>query len=122
MLIISAPHCDITSSCDDSNVANIHFFTYNLMEAVEAKLEVKVAKSVDTTFSQETGDRFVSPVPLFKPTILAKSLGTKTPQIRASPLHPQCNVDLKGSSQPESLQALSTLLGVGGGRAVTKTV
>ena len=46
----------------------------------------------------------------------------KTPQIRASPLHPQCNVDLKGSSHPESLQALSTLLGVGGGRAVTKTV
>ena len=46
----------------------------------------------------------------------------KTPQIRASPLHPQCNVDLKGSSHQESLQALSTLLGVGGGRAVTKTV
>ena len=40
MLIISAPHCDITSSCDDSNVANIHFLTYNLMETVEAKLEV----------------------------------------------------------------------------------
>ena len=39
----------------------------------------------------------------------------KTPQIRAFPLHPQCNVDLKGSSHPESLQALSTLLGVGGG-------
>ena len=31
------------------------------METVEAKLEVNVAKSVDTTFSQETGDRFVSP-------------------------------------------------------------
>ena len=46
----------------------------------------------------------------------------KIPQIRASPLHPQCNVDLKGSSHQESLQALSTLLGVGGGRAVTKTV
>ena len=46
----------------------------------------------------------------------------KTPQIRASPIHPQYNVDLKGSSHPESLQALSTLLGVGGGRAVTKTV
>ena len=29
------------------------------METVEAKLEVNVAKSVDTTFSQETGDRFV---------------------------------------------------------------
>ena len=28
------------------------------MEIVEAKLEVNVAKSVDTTFSQETGDRF----------------------------------------------------------------
>ena len=27
------------------------------METVEAKLEVNVAKSVDTTFSQETGDR-----------------------------------------------------------------
>ena len=39
----------------------------------------------------------------------------KTPQIRASPLHPQYNVDLKGPSHPESLQALSTLLGVGGG-------
>ena len=36
------------------------------MEAVEAKLGVNVAKSVDTTFSQETGDRFVSPAPLFK--------------------------------------------------------
>ena len=34
------------------------------METVEAKLEVNVAKSVDTTFSQETGDRFVSPAPL----------------------------------------------------------
>ena len=30
------------------------------METVEAKLEVNVAKSVDTTLSQETGDRFVS--------------------------------------------------------------
>ena len=66
MLIISAPQCDITSSCVDSNVANIHILTYNLMETVEAKLEVNVAKTVDTTFSQETGDRFVSPVPLFK--------------------------------------------------------
>ena len=36
------------------------------MEAVEAKSEVSVAKSVDTTFSQETDDRFVSPAPLFK--------------------------------------------------------
>ena len=36
------------------------------METVEVKLEVNVAKSVDTTFSQETGDRFVSPPPLFK--------------------------------------------------------
>ena len=45
------------------------FLTYNLMETVEAKLEVKVAKSVDTTFSQETGDRFVSPAPLFKPCL-----------------------------------------------------
>ena len=36
------------------------------METVEAKLEVNVAKSVDTSFSQETGDRFVSPAPLFK--------------------------------------------------------
>ena len=66
MLIISAPQCDITSSCVDSNVANIHILTYNLMETVETKLEANVAKSVDTTFSQETGDRFVSPVPLFK--------------------------------------------------------
>ena len=66
-LIISAPQCDITSSCVDSNVANIHILTYNLMETVEAKLEVNVAKSIDTTFSQETsGDRFVSPAPLFK--------------------------------------------------------
>ena len=32
----------------------------------------------------------------------------KTPQICACPLHPQCNVDLKGPSHPESLQALST--------------
>ena len=69
MLIISAPHCDITSSCDDSIVANIHFLTYNLMETVEGKLEVNVAKSVDTTFSQETGDRFVSPAPSFKPCL-----------------------------------------------------
>ena len=36
------------------------------METVEAKLEVNVVKSVDTTFSQETGNRFVSPAPLFK--------------------------------------------------------
>ena len=64
--VISAPQCDIISSCVDSNVANIHILTYNLMETVEAKLEVNVAKSVDTTFSQETGDRFVSPAPLFK--------------------------------------------------------
>ena len=66
MLIISAPQCDITSSCVDSNVANIHILTYNLMETVEAKLEVNIAKSVDTTFSQETGDRLVSPASLFK--------------------------------------------------------
>ena len=47
----------------------------------------------------------------------------KTPQIRTFPLHPLCNVDLKGPSHPESLQALSTLLGgEGRGRAVTKTV
>ena len=39
------------------------------METVEAKLEVNVAKSVDTNFSQETGDRFVSPAPLFKPRL-----------------------------------------------------
>ena len=39
------------------------------METVEAKLEVNVAKTVDTTFSQETGDRFVSPAPLFKPCL-----------------------------------------------------
>ena len=38
------------------------------METVEAKLEVNVAKSVDTTFSQETGD-LVSPAPLFKPCL-----------------------------------------------------
>ena len=36
------------------------------MESVEAKLKVNVVKSVDTTFSQETGDLFVSPAPLFK--------------------------------------------------------
>ena len=36
------------------------------METTEAKLVVKVAKSVDTKFSQETGDRFVSPAPLYK--------------------------------------------------------
>ena len=36
------------------------------METVEAKLEVNVAKSVDSTFSQETGNRLVSPAPLFK--------------------------------------------------------
>ena len=45
------------------------FLTYNPMETVEAKLEVNVAKSVDTTFSQETGDRFVSLAPLFKPCL-----------------------------------------------------
>ena len=66
MLIISAPQCDLTSSCVDSNVANIHILTCNLMETVKAKLEVNVAKSVDTTFSQETGNRFISPAPLFK--------------------------------------------------------
>ena len=38
------------------------------------------------------------------------------------PLHRQCNVDLKGPPHPESLQALSTLLGVGEGRAVTKAM
>ena len=36
------------------------------METDEAKSEVNVAKAVDTTFSQETGDRLVSPAPLFK--------------------------------------------------------
>ena len=36
------------------------------METVEAKLEVNVLKSFDTTFSQETGDCFVSPAPFFK--------------------------------------------------------
>ena len=66
MLIMSALQCDIISSCVDSHVPNIHILTYNLMETVEAKLEVNVAKSVDTTFSQATGDRFVSPAPLFK--------------------------------------------------------
>ena len=66
MLIISAPECDITSFCFDSNDASIHILTYNLMETGEAKSEVNVAKSVDTTFSQETCDRFVSPAPLFK--------------------------------------------------------
>ena len=39
------------------------------METVEAKLEVNVAKSVDIPFSQETGDHFVSPAPLFKPCL-----------------------------------------------------
>ena len=43
--------------CWLSNIANIHILTCNLVETVEAKLEVNVAKSVDTTFSQETGDR-----------------------------------------------------------------
>ena len=66
MLIISAPQCDITSSCLDSNAANIHILTYNPMETVEPRSEVNVAKSVDTTFSKETGDCFVSPVPFFK--------------------------------------------------------
>ena len=66
MLIISALQCDITSSCVDNNVENIHILTCNLMETVEVKLEVNVAKSVDTTFSQETGDHFVSPAPLFE--------------------------------------------------------
>ena len=36
------------------------------METVEAKLEVNITKSVGTTFAQGTGDRFVSPTPLFK--------------------------------------------------------
>ena len=66
MLIISALQCNIKSSGVDSNVANIHILTHNLMETVEAKSGVNVAKSVDTTFSQETGDRFISPAPLFK--------------------------------------------------------
>ena len=58
-------------------------------------------------------------------TTLAKSLGTLSQKHRKfahGPLHRLCNVDLKGPSHPESLQALSTLLGGGGGRAVTKTV
>ena len=66
MLIISALECNITSSCVDSSVANIHILTYKLMETVEAKLEINVAETVDTTFSQEADDRLVSPVPLFK--------------------------------------------------------
>ena len=45
---------------------HILILTCNLMETVQAKLEVTVAKSVDTTFSQETGDRFISPASLFK--------------------------------------------------------
>ena len=53
ILRISAPQGDITFSCVDSNVANIHILTCNLTETVEAKLEVYVAKSVDNTFSQE---------------------------------------------------------------------
>ena len=36
------------------------------METVEAKQEVNVVTSVDITFSQETGDRFVSQALLFK--------------------------------------------------------
>ena len=36
------------------------------MQIVEAKLEVNVAKSVDTTLSHKTGDRFISPAPLFQ--------------------------------------------------------
>ena len=31
VLTISAPQCDITSSCVDSNVANIHILTCSLM-------------------------------------------------------------------------------------------
>ena len=58
-------------------------------------------------------------------TILAKSLGhfrkLNTANSRIPP-PPLCNVDLKGPSHPESLQALSTLLGGGRGRAVTKRV
>ena len=47
----------------------------------------------------------------------------KTPINSSMPaLHPLCNVDLKHPSHPESLQALSTLLGGGAGRAVTKAV
>ena len=64
MLIISAPQYDITSSCVDSNVANIRILTCNLMETVKVKLEVNVAKSVHTTLSQENGGRFISPAPL----------------------------------------------------------
>ena len=66
MLITSALQCDITSTCVDSNVANIHILTCNLVETVEAKLEVNVAKSVDTKFSQETGDHFTTLAPIFK--------------------------------------------------------
>ena len=51
----------------------------------------------------------------YNPGQKSRDTFAKTPQIRATPLHPQCNVDLKGPSHPESLQALSTLLGVGGG-------
>ena len=47
---------------------------------------------------------------------------SKTPQIRTFPFHLVCSVDLKHPSHPESLQALSTLLGGGGGSAVTKAV
>ena len=54
----------------------------------------------------------------YTPTILAKSLGTLSQKHRKfahPPYTPQCNVDLKGPSHPESLEALSTLLGQGGG-------
>ena len=46
--------------------AMLHILTCSLVETVEVKLEVNVAKSIDNTFSQEIGDRFESPAPLLK--------------------------------------------------------
>ena len=68
-----------------------------------------------------------SPLRTEQATIQAKSLGTLSQKKKKNAnsrilLHPLCNVDLKRPPHPESLQVLSTLLGGGGGRAVTKTV
>ena len=50
--------------------ALVYLYEFRLMnKTVYKKKKKNVAKSVDTTFSQETGDRFVSTAPLFKPCL-----------------------------------------------------
>ena len=76
--------------------------------------------SIHPLFTWSPNGNFVLPV-LYGQISVTKTFaynpGTlaKTPQIRAFAFHPLYNVDLKRPSHPESL------LGGGGGRAVTKT-